>query len=288
MQNVNPQLPLVYIDLLKRCICNTIYEETYVPLMFKLEYGGRLRRIMASLARLGSALLPAKLAGAQVFLPSNYSREQIETGAFWPQKAHSMIGLKRMTNVQDCMQTILREGIPGDLIETGVWRGGTCIFMRGILMAYGVTDRRVYVADSFAGLPKPDDAKYPADVGDRNYSYRFLAVSLDQVQENFRKYNLLDDQVIFLKGWFKDTLPTVSDRRFALIRLDGDMYESTMDALRNLYPLLSPGGFCVIDDYFLEPCRRAVHEYRTQNDIHDSLVDIDGNACFWRKEPKKS
>jgi predicted O-methyltransferase YrrM len=85
----------------------------------------------------------------------------------------------------------------------------------------------------------------------------FLAVSREDVERNFAKYGLLDDRVVFLQGWFKDTLPSAPIGKIALLRLDGDMYESTMDALQNLYPKLSPGGYCIIDDFF-GPCRLAV------------------------------
>ena len=86
-------------------------------------------------------------------------------GRDWPARAHTMIGLKRLANLRMCVETILDDRVPGDLIETGVWRGGATIFMRAILKARNVTDRRVWVADSFAGLPAPDVAHYPSDEG---------------------------------------------------------------------------------------------------------------------------
>ena len=95
---------------------------------------------------------------------------------------------------------MLCEEVEGDLIETGVWRGGACIFMRAVLAAYGIEDRRIFVADSSEGLPKPDAAKYPADKGDKHHIHSYLAVSKDEVENNFRKYNLLDNQLFFLKG----------------------------------------------------------------------------------------
>ena len=143
-----------------------------------------------------------------------------------------MIGSARLRNLRELTERTIADRIPGDYIETGVWRGGACILMRGVLAAHGVTDRKVIVADSFEGLPKPDAEKYPADKRDRLFAFEELAVSLDQVRANFETYDLLDEQVVFLKGFFKDTLPTLAaNARFALIRLDGDMYESTMDAL---------------------------------------------------------
>jgi O-methyltransferase len=87
---------------------------------------------------------------------------------------------------------------------------------------------------------------------------RELAVSLEQVKANFDRYGLLDDQVRFLKGWFRDTLPVAPIERLAVLRLDGDMYESPMDTLVNLYPKLSEGGYVIVDDYGAIPaCRQA-------------------------------
>lgn len=207
-----------------------------------------------------------------------------DDGRDWPRLAHTMIGRKRMENLRFCVEDVIAKEIPGDFIETGVWRGGACIFMRGILAAHGVTDRRVWVADSFEGLPKPDASKYSADAHDRHHKYSELAISLDEVRSNFAQYGLLDDNVQFLKGWFKDTLPSAPIERLAVARLDGDMYESTMDALVNLYPKLSPGGYLIVDDYGAIPaCKQAVTEYRAQHGIVDAIKPIDWTGAFWQK-----
>jgi glycosyltransferase involved in cell wall biosynthesis len=103
-----------------------------------------------------------------------------------------MIGLKWLANVRLCVESVLDLGVPGDLIETGVWRGGATIFMRAILKSHGVTDRLVWVADSFAGLPPPDAARYPLDEGITLHRFAQLAVPQECVQENFRRYGLLD------------------------------------------------------------------------------------------------
>lgn len=207
-----------------------------------------------------------------------------EEGRDWPQLAHTMIGLQRMNNLQSCVETVLRDGVPGDLIETGVWRGGACIFMRGILKAYGAKDRHVWVADSFEGLPPPDPANYPADAGDIHHEMQQLAVSLDEVKSNFQRYGLLDDQVHFLKGWFKDTLPAAPFDRLSVLRLDGDMYESTMDGLANLYPKLSRGGYIIIDDFgAVVGCKRAVEDFRAKHHITDPIQRVDWSGVFWRR-----
>ena len=205
-------------------------------------------------------------------------------GRDWPADAETMAGLRRLENVQHCVEDVLRHNVRGDLIETGVWRGGTTIFMRAILAAYGDTSRLVWVADSFEGLPKPDTERYPADQGWDLSGFSQLAVSLEQVQENFARYGLLDDRVRFLKGWFKDTLPTAPIERLAVLRLDGDLYESTMDALAALYPKLSSGGYAIVDDYGAIPaCRQAVHDYRDAHKIREPIVEVDWTGAYWQR-----
>ena len=206
------------------------------------------------------------------------------TGRDWPSQAHTMIGSCRLHNLRELTETVLREQVPGDLIETGVWRGGACILMRAVLAAYGVRDRKVFVADSFAGLPQPDPANFPVDAGDIHHTYPALSVSLDQVKSNFERYGLLDEQVVFLEGWFKETLLKAPIDHLAILRLDGDMYESTIQALTSLYQKLSSGGFCIIDDGNVPGCQAAVRDFREQNDVHEEPVNIDDWGFYWRKQ----
>ena len=189
----------------------------------------------------------------------------------------SMISKARMHQLREAVETVLRDNIPGDLIETGVWRGGACMMMREVLRVHNDTIRKVYLADSFCGLPKPNPAKYPADCDDPHWMQEYLRVSLDEVKSHFA---LPDSQVIFVQGWFKDTLPKL-DATFSLLRLDGDMYESTWDALTNLYDKLSLGGFVIVDDWLLAGCRKAVEDFWGANP--PDFVDIDGASICWRK-----
>ena len=264
-------IPL-YLDLMKRCLTNWIYgpseQMPYTPT-------GPLE---TSLAQAYGA------HGVRLMRDAPYNREHRTVGHDWPPYAHTMAGLKRLDNVQFCVEDVIRSRVPGDLIETGVWRGGSCIFMRAILKAYGDRERTVWLADSFAGLPPPDESRYPADKGDILYTFPQLAVSEEQVRANFAQYDLLDDQVRFLKGWFRDTLPTAPLERIAVLRLDGDMYESTMDALVNLYPKVSVGGYVIVDDYGCIPaCRQAIHDYRDQHGITDEIHEVDWTGVFWRR-----
>ncbi|WP_284236390.1 TylF/MycF family methyltransferase [Paenibacillus glycanilyticus] len=210
------------------------------------------------------------------------TKENRLQGLDWPLIAHSMIGRIRMNNLHMLMNDVINNNVKGDFIETGVWRGGACIFMAGFLKAHNVRNRKVLVADSFEGLPKPDP-QYPIDATSKFHEQDFLRVSLPEVQGNFKKYDLLDDNVVFLKGWFKDTLPTAPTDKIAIARLDGDMYSSTMDALTNLYPKVSVGGYVIIDDYSIGYCAAAVHDFRAIHNITDPLVVIDITGVYWKK-----
>lgn len=211
-------------------------------------------------------------------------KEARQTGLDWPERALTMIGRDRLDNIQFCVEDVLQRGIPGDFIETGVWRGGSCIFMRSILKAYEVTDRTVWVADSFEGLPKPDGDRYPLDKGLDLSGRSELAVSRSEVAAYFERFGLLDDQVMFLEGWFKDTLATAPIERLAVLRLDGDLYQSTMEALVSLYPKLMPGGYVIVDDYgAVGACRQAVTDYRRQHGITEEIHAIDWTGIYWRR-----
>jgi O-methyltransferase len=276
-----PETKDLYIDVMKKSLSFTLWPEPPQPMEFTYHFF----RLPAFLRSPLSALLRGLgRFHLQLGVSRKDAEERRKEGAIWPGYAHTMIGLKRMDNLQYCVETALREGIPGDLIETGVWRGGACIFMRALLAAHGETRRRVFLADSFQGLPKPD-GKYAADRGDIHHTFSpYLAVSQEEVEGNFRKFGLLDSQVVFLKGWFKDTLPQAPIERLSVLRLDGDMYGSTIEVLESLYPKLSKGGFCIIDDYGLEGCQRAVDDYRAKNGITAPLQEVDWSGRWWRKE----
>lgn len=205
-------------------------------------------------------------------------------GFDWPVHAHSMIGLQRMNNLEFCIRDVLSNKVEGDLIETGVWRGGATIFMRAILKAFNCTDRKVWVADSFAGLPAADFKNFPKESDVDFDKWNELVIPLEEVKGNFEKYDLLDEQVVFLKGFFKDTMPSIAVEKLAVIRLDGDMYESTIQCLEALYPKLSIGGYTIIDDYGAVPaCAQAVHDYREAMNITEEMIKIDWAGVYWKK-----
>jgi hypothetical protein len=240
----------LYLDLIKRCLLNWPYADVEAGLATPLQVDA------------------VRLAGRD-----------------WPPTAHTMIGLLRLDNLQFAVETVLKENIPGDLLEAGVWRGGAIILMRAILRAYAVTDRTVWAVDSFRGLPPPDPTRYPHDEGIELHRFPQLAVSLERVRKNISRYGLLDSRVRFLEGWFKDTLPSAPIERLAVLRADGDLYESTMDVFRSLYPKVSRGGFVIVDDYLnIAACRHAVDDYRREHAINAPIVPVDWTAVYWRVE----
>jgi O-methyltransferase len=210
-------------------------------------------------------------------------RKCLIEGWGWPSRAMSMIGIRRLNHLEANIERVLADHIPGDFIETGAWRGGATIFMRAVLESYGVQDRLVWVADSFSGMPVPNPEKYPADRELDLSRVDDLTVSLEEAQRNFRRFGLLDDRVRFLKGWFKDTLPAAPIDTLAILRLDGDLYESTADALLYLYPRVSRGGCVIVDDNWVPACRQAVDDYRAAHGVADPIVPIDSQSAYWIK-----
>lgn len=265
----------LYLGLMKQCLTRMLWQEKYRPMAPSLS-GWR----SFVLGPLQSLVRRAQLELVHVEPDRTEAREE---GRDWPLEAETMVGLKRLDNLQQCVTSVIRNGVPGDLIETGVWRGGSSIFMRAILKAYGDTSRKVWLADSFRGLPPPDPARYPVDEGDTLWKYSELAIPMEQVKANFSRYGLLDDQVAFLPGWFRDTLPTAPIERLAVLRLDGDLYESTMEALVALYPKVSAGGFVIVDDYGLPTCRAAIEDFRLAQGITDPIQRIDWTGACWQR-----
>ena len=271
-----------YLDLLKGCLTRSAFGEAYKPLV-KPEKPQLKNRLWWNLAY--PMARPALSAiGVEMVRRANFDPEACRTGAYYHSEAGTMIGLTGLDNIQRCVVDCLERGVPGDLLEAGTWRGGTAIFMRAILQAYGDRTRTVWLADSFAGCPRPQNEK---DLGDRHSENKFLIATLEDVRNNFARYDLLDDRVRFLAGWFRDTLNSPQIPPLAVLRLDADMYSSTMEALTALYPKVSPGGYVIIDDYFtIDSCRQAVDDYRSQMRINDKIEAVDQCRACWRVSAK--
>lgn len=213
-----------------------------------------------------------------------FNEENRNRGLDWPFFGYSMVGRARLDNLQNSVETVLAEGIDGDFIETGVWRGGSCMLMKALLKEAGDTSRKVWLADSFAGLPPPKNDSDGWDLSGHPY----LRVTADSVRENFERFGLWDENVRLLKGWFHETLPSAPIKKLAILRLDGDLFESTKVALEALYDRVCPNGFVIVDDYHAWPgCRRAVDEFRRDRDELGAIEEVDGTAVFWRKQSSR-
>jgi O-methyltransferase len=199
-------------------------------------------------------------------------------GMDWPLHGLTMVGLNRLDDLQACVETVCRDGVPGDVIEAGTWRGGAAILMRATLDALGESGRTVYVADSFQGFPLADE------LGDLNAT-DFLAVPAEEVREHFARFGL-SAGVELVEGFFEETLPALRDRRWAIVRLDADTYAATRAALEALYPALAVGGYLIVDDYGVmvrQECRRAVDEFRAEHGIGEPLEEVDWTCVRWRR-----
>jgi O-methyltransferase len=257
-----------YLALLKRSLTGALQEDIVEPVSGRRR---RFRPILRVLKRQNLVLARRRR------IEPDYIEEGRPVG---PLVGETMIGRHRLDHLQWCVEDVVARDVPGDLIEAGVWKGGSVILMRAVLTVLD-SNKRVYVADSFQGLPPPT---HPVDDPEVFKRFADLSISRRDVEAAFRRYGLLDDQVRFVEGWFSEALPIVSDRAWAVIRIDADMYESTMDALTRLYPNLSPGGYLVVDDYGnLAPCRRAVDDYRAANHITETIQEIDWTGVFWQR-----
>ena len=274
-------LRTLYLETVKRSVAGLTHQGAYElrPSAFD---AGVVRRVNEALG--AGVRIAGRLTTQELALVRRIDDGRRGEGGPWPLVGETMIGARRLDHLQRCVEIVLANAIPGDLIEAGVWRGGAAIVMRAVLAADQIADRTVWLADSFEGVPSPDPRRHPADAGYRLHRYPELAISIEHVRANFARYGLLDDQVRFVEGRFRDTLPTLSGHRWSLIRVDGDLAESTHDSLQNLYPSLSPGGFVIVDDYgAVRACRQAVDEFRAIRRVREPIEYIDESAVFWRR-----
>jgi hypothetical protein len=296
----------LYLDMVKRTLCNLIYED---------------------------AALWAYGPDKQMEPLNRFDIRRRVVGQDVPVEAHTMVGWRRLSNIETCAKAVIEADVPGDFVEAGVLRGGSSIFMRAVLKAYGITDRRVFACDTFVPPPErqaplpvikllslltripsrawhlrlyrlvekqqknwpasadPSDEWIGLTMGMIRYAARNRSllqpkdrVSVQAVDSHFARYGLLDSQVVLLEGFFSDTLPKADIESIALLRCDGDTYESTRSVLDAVYDKVSPGGYVIVDDYYsFDDCKRAVDEFRSEHSIADEIVPIDDSAVYWQK-----
>lgn len=251
-----------YLDLLKMCLCDLA--------------GGRTLTV----SRMGTERDPVQpLFSRELGEEELWVRAQ---GFDWPWSGLTMVGLARLDDLQSCVEQIVADGVPGDLIEAGVWRGGASILMRATLDSLGAADRTIWLADSFRGLPPPDEA-FPEDRRLDLSWIGYLAASVDEVRGHFARFGC-ERGIEFVEGFFEESLPALRSQSWSLVRIDADTYESTWVALDSLYPGLSVGGFLIVDDYqFVEECRAAVDDFRREHGIEEAIETIDQVGVRWRR-----
>jgi len=212
-------------------------------------------------------------------------KPQMEDGSIIHSGGLTMIGRVRLRNLRWALQTVIDDGIEGDVIETGVWKGGAMIFAAGVLKANNVVDRKVYLCDSFKGIPPVDTNRYPKDKVHSGHNIS-LTVSPEDVKTSFKRFGLWGDNIQIVQGWFNETLHKITGT-FSIVRLDGDLYQSTWEALHALYPKLQYGGFIIVDDYpAWAGCVMAVDDFRAKYFIKDEINRLSFTGIYWRKTKK--
>jgi Macrocin-O-methyltransferase (TylF) len=245
----------------------------------------------------GASTREVRWTGDKRVFSRTLTDEQISNrmhGKDWPLDGLTMVGMNRLDDLQECVERLVADGVEGDLIEAGAWRGGASMLIRATLDSLGARERTLWVADSFQGFPTPHEHAPEADRQLESDMSRigFLAPALDTVTGYFARFGLAQG-VNFVPGFFEETIDGLRGHRWSLIRLDADTYGATKLTLDALYPELSAGGYVIIDDYFHpylpESCRKAVDDFRAQRSIDEPIEQIDWNGARWRKrgEPEQ-
>ncbi|HVU02791.1 MAG TPA: TylF/MycF/NovP-related O-methyltransferase [Polyangiaceae bacterium] len=271
-----------YIELLKRSLLGELYYDNELRIRYLLQCVQRRAEFspetLHDIRRHEPEEAARRIAADAIGMPLDLKLENLG----FP---HTMLGRKRLDHLEWCVRTVIAEKVPGDFIECGIWRGGAVVLIRALLEILEEPGRFVWAADSFQGIPPPthpEDVAFGLDLSRERFP--MLAIPRATVERTLADYGFSDDRVRFLEGWFKDTLPSAPITRLSILRLDGDIYESTADALGALYDKLVPGGFLIIDDHFVPTCKKAVEDFRRIRGITEPIVPIDWTGVYWRKE----
>jgi hypothetical protein len=276
---MNSKLREYYLNIIENLILSKLDKFNYSPLNYN-------NNIFKNLIKFFLKLIISKKN--QIVIKSKLNDYEIENGLVRSTNSFSMVGTKRLRNIKFLLEELFKNNIDGDLIEAGIWKGGVLIYMRACLLAYGV-DKKVYGADSFEGLPPIDDINYPSDKIYRKIlkkgNDKGLIVTENEVIDNLDKFGFNDKNTILLKGWFDQTLKDERIKKICLLRIDGDMYKSTYEALNLLYKKVVKGGYIIVDDYGLKSgsCKQAVDDFRLKQNITSDLINIDWSGVFWKK-----
>jgi O-methyltransferase len=203
-------------------------------------------------------------------------------------RPYTMTSRERVFALLDAVAYLVHSGISGDLVECGVWRGGSMMAAAGQLLRLKAADRTLHLFDTFEGMPPPTehDVDSQGTAATRLFGANgrdpaqgelpWLAASVEQVREAMTLTGYPPERVRLIKGRTEDTLPAAAPESIALLRLDTDWYESTRHELRHLYPRIVRGGVLLIDDYgYWQGSRKAVDEYLREHDVRILLCRVD-------------
>ncbi len=201
----------------------------------------------------------------------------------------TMTSVERGYSLYKSVEYVVKNKIPGDFVECGVWKGGSCMLIAMTLNLFGDTDRKIYLYDTYEGMPKPTEEdviswngrsvleKWEEDKSGVKDNFGSWAVGLEAVKANVSNSNYPEDNFIFIPGDVAETLKEVKPDNIALLRLDTDWYASTVIELETLYPLLVEKGVIIIDDYgHFDGARKAVDEYFQNRPILLNRIDYTG------------
>ena len=281
-----------YISLLKSSVMNQLYVELEAQLIYavlcashrEIPVLDKLQSMRVDEALLNH-LYQLKDSGDSIVLQSlDRKGEPFPDDSLrnYTEFAHTLLGRDRLDHLEKCIRTIFAEKIQGDFLQAGCWRGGSAIFLQGLQHALGKGCRKFWIADSFQGLPKSEHAADQGFPMDKSV-LPFLNVDRAQVESLFQRYDLWDENIEILEGWFEETLNCPPIQSLSLLHIDADLYSSTKCVLESCYQLVTEGGFVVIDDYGkLPPCKEAVDEFLAKQRLAPSLEAIGEHAVGWR------
>ncbi len=246
----------------------------------KLSLGARLnsRAFAALQKRLGKRGYEIVSASA---MPPDYDTASIEL--FEKVKPYTLTSHERVFALRQAVSYVVRAGIRGAIVECGVWRGGSMLAIAHTLIEMGVTDRDLYLFDTFESMPPPgtDDVDvwgtpaasfYDAALAHPGYAY----LPQEEIHDLLVATGYPDERLHFVKGLVEETIPDAAPETIALCRLDTDWYESTAHEMAHLYPRIVPGGVLIVDDYgHFMGAKRAVDEYLEKENLAVLLNRID-------------
>ena len=224
---------------------------------------------------------------ARAQFPSDFS--QLEIDIIRRVRPFTLTSDERICMLIRSVQYLVKHGIAVDIVECGVWRGGSMMAAALLLKHMGVSDRRLYLFDTYEGMPRPEEREQSVDGCDAQSYFRehqtgldssdWCCASLDEVKRNLWSTGYDPGKIHFVRGKVEHTVPHKDLERIALLRLDTDWYSSTKHELVHLYPLLSKGGVLIIDDYgYWSGSRKATDEYVEEHGVPLLLVRVDSSA----------